>query len=110
MLPPIIWRWRSWRFHWQRCWWCTAWHGPEHEERLAVREMEMPQPVSPATYVSASADPWLAFAVHHGVRAHRPEAPKEGGLTLAAEATLRGPFAVLVGPSGAGKTSLLRSI
>lgn len=75
-----------------------------------MREMEMPRPVAPGTYVGASADPWLAFAVHHGARTHRPEAPKESGLKLAAEATLRGPFAVLVGPSGAGKTSLLRSI
>jgi ABC-type sulfate/molybdate transport systems ATPase subunit len=45
-----------------------------------------------------SAAPWLEFAVHH---------PKFG---LAAEASLRGSLAVLVGPSGAGKTSLLRSI
>ncbi len=44
--------------------------------------------------------PWLSFAIHH----------REGGLTLAAEATLRGSIAVLMGPSGAGKTSLLRSI
>lgn len=44
--------------------------------------------------------PWLAFSVHHC----------EGALTLAAEASLRGSLAVLVGPSGAGKTSLLRAI
>lgn len=44
--------------------------------------------------------PWLDFCVHHN----------EGALTLAAEAQLRGPLALLVGPSGAGKTSLLRAI
>jgi ABC-type sulfate/molybdate transport systems ATPase subunit len=43
---------------------------------------------------------WLKFAIHHAV--HQ--------LALAAEATLSGSLAVLVGPSGAGKTSLLRSI
>jgi ABC-type sulfate/molybdate transport systems ATPase subunit len=47
-----------------------------------------------------SAPPWLRFAIHNSARA----------LTLAAEATLSGSLAVLVGPSGAGKTSLLRSI
>jgi ABC-type sulfate/molybdate transport systems ATPase subunit len=42
----------------------------------------------------------LDFSVHH----------TEGALMLAAEAQLRGPLAVLVGPSGAGKTSLLRAV
>ena len=56
------------------------------------------------------ADPWLAFAVHHGVRGHREGERQKSGLTLDAEASLRGSLAVLVGPSGAGKTSLLRSI
>jgi ABC-type sulfate/molybdate transport systems ATPase subunit len=58
---------------------------------------------------------WLAFAVHHG--ADKDSAgrdgdakPHKGGPTLAAEASLHGSLAVLVGPSGAGKTSLLRSI
>jgi molybdate transport system ATP-binding protein len=46
------------------------------------------------------AAPWLKFAVHHSANQ----------LTLAAEATLSGSLAVLVGPSGAGKTSLLRAI
>ena len=45
-----------------------------------------------------SAAPWLEFAVHHRQ------------FSLAAEASLRGSLAVLVGPSGAGKTSLLRCI
>jgi molybdate transport system ATP-binding protein len=61
----------------------------------------------------ATAAPWLAFAVHHGghgARAHNEAGQHDGGLTLAAEASLRGSLAVLVGPSGAGKTSLLRSI
>ena len=44
--------------------------------------------------------PWLKFAIHHSA----------GQLTLAAQATLSGSLAVLVGASGAGKTSLLRSI
>jgi ABC-type sulfate/molybdate transport systems ATPase subunit len=57
--------------------------------------------------------PWLAFAVHHGERAHRAGGRQKSGLAglvLDAEASLRGSLAVLVGPSGAGKTSLLRSI
>ena len=48
----------------------------------------------------APAAPWLRFAIHHFA----------SPLTLAAEAALSGSLAVLVGPSGAGKTSLLRSI
>jgi ABC-type sulfate/molybdate transport systems ATPase subunit len=71
-----------------------------------VRETEMPQPITPKAGAATPADPWLSFAIHHGAGAHR----KESGLTLAAEASLRGSLAVLVGPSGAGKTSLLRSI
>jgi ABC-type sulfate/molybdate transport systems ATPase subunit len=58
--------------------------------------------------------PWLAFAVYHGARGDRDSKPHEnlhgGGPMLAAEASLHGSVAVLVGPSGAGKTSLLRSI
>ncbi len=53
-----------------------------------------------ALETSAQAAPWLKFAVHHSANQ----------LTLAAEATLSGSLAVLVGPSGAGKTSLLRAI
>lgn len=48
----------------------------------------------------AAASAWLEFSVHHHA----------GGLQLAAEAALHGTLAVLVGPSGAGKTSLLRAI
>jgi ABC-type sulfate/molybdate transport systems ATPase subunit len=44
--------------------------------------------------------PWLEFAIEH----------RDGGLILSAEAVLRKPMAVLVGASGAGKTSLLRAI
>jgi ABC-type sulfate/molybdate transport systems ATPase subunit len=64
-----------------------------------------PEPTNPEL-----TDPWLAFAIHHGGRARRDAGGKESGLTLAAEASLRGSLALLVGPSGAGKTSLLRSI
>ena len=46
------------------------------------------------------AAPWLKFTIHHTANQ----------LTLSAEAALSGSLAVLVGPSGAGKTSLLRSI
>jgi ABC-type sulfate/molybdate transport systems ATPase subunit len=83
-----------------------------------VREMEMPRPIARDTGAATRADPdltdpditdpWLAFAIHHG--AHRAARGQQSGLILAAEASLRGSLAVLVGPSGAGKTSLLRSI
>jgi ABC-type sulfate/molybdate transport systems ATPase subunit len=53
--------------------------------------------------------PWLAFAIHHGGNLDEKERFGHGP-TLAAEASLHGSVAVLVGPSGAGKTSLLRSI
>ena len=77
-----------------------------------MREMEASQPTTDEI-ATASLNPWLTFAVHHGERT-----PREGilqksglaGLVLDAEASLRGSLAVLVGPSGAGKTSLLRSI
>ena len=69
---------------------------------LSVPDSSLPGPSLP--------EPWLAFAVHHGARAHGEARGEESGLTLAAEASLRGSLAVLVGPSGAGKTSLLRSI
>jgi ABC-type sulfate/molybdate transport systems ATPase subunit len=90
-----------------------------------VREMDVPQPIahevgmrSPANLSPNDAaladsslnEAWLAFAVHHGTHAHRKTRRKESGIILAAEASLRGSLAVLVGPSGAGKTSLLRSI
>lgn len=88
-----------------------------------VRDMEASRPTAPEMGLRSSADPrlkdpghtdpWLAFAVHHGIRAHRAgEREKSGqaGLVLDAGASLRGSLAVLVGPSGAGKTSLLRSI
>lgn len=55
-----------------------------------ARESELRAPVAP----------WLKFAIHHSA----------SQLTLAAQATLSGSLAVLVGASGAGKTSLLRSI
>jgi ABC-type sulfate/molybdate transport systems ATPase subunit len=69
---------------------------------------EMPQPISNETGAATTAEPWLAFAIHHG--AHHEARGQRSGLTLAAEASLRGSLGVLVGPSGAGKTSLLRSI
>ena len=72
-----------------------------------MREVEMRQSITPET--SARPSPWLAFAVHYGGPAHHKIGQKNG-LTLAAEASLHGSLAVLVGPSGAGKTSLLRSI
>ncbi|HZD76323.1 MAG TPA: ATP-binding cassette domain-containing protein, partial [Acidobacteriaceae bacterium] len=90
-----------------------------------MRETEAPQRIAsesgmhshgdpslgdPSVGDSSHADPWLAFAVHHGMRGHREGERQKSGLTLDAEASLRGSLAVLVGPSGAGKTSLLRSI
>jgi molybdate transport system ATP-binding protein len=75
-----------------------------------VREMEAHQPVSPARSVGEPAAPWLAFSVYHGAGTRGEIGGHPGGVTLAAEASLSGSLAVLVGPSGAGKTSLLRSI
>ena len=46
------------------------------------------------------AAPWLDFAIEH----------RDGSLVLSATAVVRQPIAVLVGASGAGKTSLLRAI
>jgi ABC-type sulfate/molybdate transport systems ATPase subunit len=55
--------------------------------------------------------PWLAFAVYHGTHGNRDAEQQRGdGPNLAVEGSLHGSVAVLVGPSGAGKTSLLRSI
>jgi ABC-type sulfate/molybdate transport systems ATPase subunit len=68
----------------------------------------MAQPISDETGAATPAEPWLAFSIHHG--AHREARGQQSGLTLAAEASLHGSLAVLVGPSGAGKTSLLRSV
>lgn len=51
-------------------------------------------------HAGAQTAPWLKFSVHHSANQ----------LTLGVEATLSGSLAVLVGPSGAGKTSLLRAI
>ena len=61
-------------------------------------EVDVRQAATRQTGVQAA--PWLKFAVHHSSRQ----------FTLAAEAALSGSLAVLVGPSGAGKTSLLRTI
>ncbi|HEY3989081.1 MAG TPA: ATP-binding cassette domain-containing protein [Acidobacteriaceae bacterium] len=73
--------------------------------------MEAHRPVAPESDVRSEVrTPWLAFSIHHGARAHDEDDRHERGLILAAEASLRGSMAVLVGPSGAGKTSLLRSI
>lgn len=63
----------------------------------------MPSTSAQNAGVAETAVPWLEFAVHH-------RSGSDDGLKLAAEASLRGPLAVLVGPSGAGKTSLLRAI
>jgi molybdate transport system ATP-binding protein len=73
-----------------------------------VREMEAQQPIARENGVGEQAVPWLAFDIHHGTRASNVE--PASGLTLSAKAVLSGSLAVLVGPSGAGKTSLLRSI
>lgn len=67
-----------------------------------MREVEVHSETA-AESAAREQTPWLAFAFHHGPRGG-------GGPTLAAEASLHGSLAVLVGPSGAGKTSLLRSI
>jgi ABC-type sulfate/molybdate transport systems ATPase subunit len=72
--------------------------------------MGVSQPITDVADVRSPADAWLAFAVHHGTHAHGQERRDESGITLAAEASIRGSLAVLVGPSGAGKTSLLRTI
>ena len=73
-----------------------------------MREMEARQPMAPESGSGEQATPWLSFRIEHGTHPHRAETASE--LTLTAEASLSGPLAVLVGPSGAGKTSLLRSI
>jgi ABC-type sulfate/molybdate transport systems ATPase subunit len=93
---------------------------PQIKREPIARETDTRPPAGPCVPGPSLPDPsipdpsipdtWLAFAVHHGTRAHREGRGKESGLTLAAEASLRGSLAVLVGPSGAGKTSLLRSI
>jgi molybdate transport system ATP-binding protein len=79
-------------------------------EKQVVHEMDTHQPISPVRSAGEPAAPWLAFCVHHGAGTHGESGEQTGGLTLAAEASLSGSLAVLVGPSGAGKTSLLRSI
>ena len=73
--------------------------------RPEIASPEIASPEAAASLHSSNERPdyaatWLELAVHH----------QDGALTLAAEAVLRGSLAVLVGPSGAGKTSLLRSI
>ena len=78
-------------------------------------ETEANPRIAPDADVREPASAWLAFAVYHGAGKDGAGRdgdvkPHKGGPTLAAEATLRGSLAVLVGPSGAGKTSLLRSI
>jgi ABC-type sugar transport system ATPase subunit len=73
-----------------------------------VREMEAQHAIARESGVGEQSTPWLAFDIHHGTRASNVE--RASGLTLAAKAVLSGSLAVLVGPSGAGKTSLLRSI
>jgi ABC-type sulfate/molybdate transport systems ATPase subunit len=72
--------------------------------------MEAPRPIADEIGAATPPGPWLAFAVHYGERVHRAGERQKSGLVLDAEASLRGSLAVLVGPSGAGKTSLLRSI
>jgi molybdate transport system ATP-binding protein len=79
-----------------------------------VRDIEVRSQTAPEND-QREQTPWLAFAVHHGARADHAAEPhaiayKGGGPMLAAEASLHGSMAVLIGPSGAGKTSLLRSI
>src|ERR1700739_1674707 len=107
--PPLTtWRWPWSRFPSPHCWWCIAWRDRAREEKQAVREMEARQPMAPESGSGEHAAPWLSFRIEHGTHLHRVETG--GELTLTAEASLSGPLAVLVGPSGAGKTSLLRSI
>src|ERR1700761_3726430 len=106
--PPTTWRWPWSRFPWRHCWSCTAWRDRAREEKLAVREMEARQPMAPESGSGEHAAPWLSFRIEYGTHLHRAETGSE--LTRPAEASLSGPLAVLVGPSGAGKTSLLRSI
>jgi molybdate transport system ATP-binding protein len=65
-----------------------------------VGEVETRPATARTSNTRAPATPWLKFTIHHTANQ----------LTLAAEAALSGSLAVLVGPSGAGKTSLLRSI
>jgi molybdate transport system ATP-binding protein len=72
--------------------------------------MAAQRPIVPESGAPKPAAPWLAFSIHHGMHGRIPAGDLESGLTLAAEASLSGSLAVLVGPSGAGKTSLLRSI
>ena len=66
------------------------------ERRRASRRRGLPLPSTTAAVVL----PQTSAGVNAG----------SDGPTLAAEASLSGSIAVLVGPSGAGKTSLLRSI
>ena len=75
------------------------------------------QQIGPESGVPQQTAPWLAFSIHHGAHVHLHAAVdrtaaegRKSGLSLAVEASLSGSLAVLVGPSGAGKTSLLRSI
>jgi ABC-type sulfate/molybdate transport systems ATPase subunit len=80
-----------------------------------VREIEARPRIASDTDGGEPAAAWLAFAVHHGADKYGTDSDgagksHKGGPMLAAEASLRGSLAVLVGPSGAGKTSLLRSI
>jgi ABC-type sulfate/molybdate transport systems ATPase subunit len=72
--------------------------------------MAAQRPIVPESGAPKPAAPWLAFSIHHGTHVRIPAAEQGSSLTLAAEASLSGSLAVLVGPSGAGKTSLLRSI
>jgi molybdate transport system ATP-binding protein len=70
----------------------------------------MHQSAASATDLPAQSGPWLSFAVHQGTPSQRDISDGKKGPNLAAEASLHGSLTVLVGPSGAGKTSLLRSI
>lgn len=75
-----------------------------------MREMEMHRATAAETDARLHGDAWLAFAIHHDADSQHDRRGENSGPMLAAEASLRGSLAVLVGPSGAGKTSLLRSI